>query len=686
MTTVIGYDKANGETSTVSSSTQAHSIPLAILEEEEDGMPPAKRAKIPAPERQKRERATAAKLGFGVSLSMRAFQTARHERDVLRDGLSFPTLTIPEAVGKEKEVALELVLGEPGVDPATVYDSRPRSDNAKAVEGDASTSAIDHAVLQDFFAQNGQIDQSREPADEGELPSSSTSTPAPWVTFRSAPLRVVSKPSQKTVKARSMLSCLSTNDTVSLFTRIHGQTVRTKYMKLETEPSARLSAKSGRWTPFRFEIIEPGAPLPKPARTRPSKDKILDEQYRDNVLTYGSIVRLEDVQSGYKSEPVKLVRVERNEAIVDGDIGQPVSELHRVGFVKVDDAIGGLARQYLSAPGARVGGAELELGESRGSRRRPRPKAAHASPAAAAEAKEEESAPHTSLAEAEQSATTSSSAAEPAPLGAESYPPGKRTSRRALARATIAEAEEGSTQAQLAWATANAETREVAIEEDGKTAKRMAQVEKVPDWMCWVITGVGKCCPSDGLSSPLTPDSVFFVFLLSQDSIRGGRSGSFSLPAAGAHTSDAGGPYRPRRGARPWPRVCFDLPEPLPRASAFRPDIRLLPWASGTVGRRFSAFCIVGCCAAPSRRGARDGPIRRGHGGAILPLPLGGARIPLPYRDLERGVATVRDDPGRDQGDCPASLCRGNAGRSGAAGGHPAQRCQRCRVVARGRG
>ena len=54
----------------------------------------------------------------------------------------------------------------------------------------------------------------------------------------------------------------------------------------------------------------------------------------------------------------------------------------------------------------------------------------------------------------------------------------------------IAEESDGSTQAVLSWTDAVVESKGVDVKVDGQLARQMARVEKVPDWMCWVITGV----------------------------------------------------------------------------------------------------------------------------------------------------------------------------------------------------
>ncbi|WVQ82218.1 hypothetical protein IAT38_004346 [Cryptococcus sp. DSM 104549] len=211
--------------------------------------------------------------------------------------------------------------------------------------------------------QEGAVDLGAFPVDFDPNDPNQGIVERPLATFLSGPLRIVSKPSIKTAKARSMASCLSHNSPFALWTRLNAQTVRTKYMKLEPSfggEGPALTYKTGKWTPFSFELVERAEPqrVPKSTRSRYTEPEDRDDQ----KLTYGSVVRLVDLQSGIKSDAVRLVKVGVSEARVGEDEGQPVSELQRVGLVKMldgqDDLTGG-SRWYLSAPGARLGGAEL---------------------------------------------------------------------------------------------------------------------------------------------------------------------------------------------------------------------------------------------------------------------------------------------------------------------------------------
>jgi hypothetical protein len=455
------------------------------------------------------------------------------EREALQDGLAFTGLHVNEAVGKGKEFKLQLILGQPGSEsfpppPATAEDEAGVATAAETDLGadiDASTTAalVDH--LQAAAEASTEIEDNSvaphqttdtKPQQESEAnPIVGTETnetaPAPaWASFGSGSLSIVTKPSQKTAKARSMASCMVRDDSFSLWVRIHSQTVRTKYMKLELESGGagetpQLTAKTGKWTPFRFEVVRPAAMPPVEVKGRGRARVSSDD--KDEILTYGSIVRLVDRQSGVRSEPVKLVKVERNEVIVEGTDGHPLSEFHRVGFVRLVDGEEDLedgGRWYLSAPGARLGGGELAAQKITVvvEEDDDEPTADIATPLGGADGEGDDGGevPVTlEGAEQEDTGTSKRKADEDAPRRPKKR---RRTKRNALAAAVVAEEEEGSLQAVLSWAKADRHEK-IQEEEQEQTAKdgkrdkgsngdkaKVQTVERVEDWMCWTIGGV----------------------------------------------------------------------------------------------------------------------------------------------------------------------------------------------------
>ena len=522
-------------------SSQTHHIPLIPTIEEQDTPTPVdpgvKPRKSEKGDRIRKIRESAARSGFGASLPSERQKVVAKEREVLMDGLSFPGLWVGEAIGKAKEFQLELRLGQPGTEimqaitVETVQKANVETDGPVSnIEGDsfmgqitpADLEGIDHDDTSAFVMDpDSTLDQHLQPHAsrdvEKSLEALGQAVPAdpiadtlqtPWATLASAPVSLVTKPSQKTAKARSMSTCLTEKDTVSLFVRINSQNVRTKYMKLEKGDVPLLTCRTGKWSPFRLEVVHRATVPLAQARTT-GNDRWKDDETKD-VLTYGSVVVIVDAQSGARSEAVQLVKVERKEAIVDADAGHPVSELQRVGFAKVDnggDNQGG--RWYLSAPGARAGGGELlQPGEVMRRQRKPRKsrQAPEADPTVVPDTLGELDQPNVELPEA-----VSMQQQDPSADTTTQDTKRLKTRRHALAQATLAEEDEGWAGSTLRWAQATSEIKNVAV--GGKaTMTQIAVVEKVEDWMCWIITGVCKSVPVF-VNIELTQYSLFLVQL-----------------------------------------------------------------------------------------------------------------------------------------------------------------------------
>ena len=432
------------------------------------------------------------------------------ERKALNDGLMFPALWVADMIGKDKEFKLELSLGTPGVEGGglpTYVQSHPPVTNRVPPRTQSPTEDVGEDIKQaetehsnDLFAQHQTLDQASndiieqlteedrrmldaEPQPgagpdldaEGENVTEAeqsvldmTSQSSRWATFLSAPLSVVSKPSQKTAKARSMNSCFALDDSFALWVRIHSQTVRTKYMKLDNGQNPSLTARTNTWTPFKFEITESASMMSE----RPSHR---DRRPRANdILTYGSIGHLVDRQSGVKTEPMRLVKIDKSENVVGTDHGHPVSDLQRVGFVRLqngqDDYTGG-SRWYLSAPGARLGGVEL-------TRQTTAPEQPTTIP---------DSDPQTL-----DGAALGDEDAEAKPVHKFKKPKKKPKTRRfALAEVVIAE-DAGGTQFALNWTKAERYEGERVRGFGKDLVKKLETCEKVEDWMCWILGGVGK--------------------------------------------------------------------------------------------------------------------------------------------------------------------------------------------------
>ncbi|KAL1413625.1 hypothetical protein Q8F55_001403 [Vanrija albida] len=470
-------------------------------------------------------RQAAAKTGWGGTLPWERSREDIKARDEVAEGLTFPGLWVGEDPSKSKEFRLELTIGDPVVngetqaveaavlaEPATIAEAATQeldtaapldADSLHQVLGDTVIAAmgdipdtveesgplVDHLQQAASLATLEETQQTLASATaEPESEPKTQETAKPWATFVSDPLTLVSKPSQKTAKARSMASCLSTTDAFALWVRVNAQTVRTKYMKLDGGDSEvpELAARAGRWSPFRFEVLRRAAPPETEDKNARARFK-LDLDREAGVVTYGSIVQLVDVHSGVRSGPMLLVRVDKNEAIVGGDHGHPVSELQRVGLVRVldnyDVDLEGGSRWYLSAPGALAGAGEVKVTRQRGAKGE-----GSQSQPPAAESSTSQAVPETlsSLEMLASDATAVSQEQSPS----EPQKRKKKTKRHALAKAAIDEEEQGSTQASLTWNASKRREGEQVVTEGKVTTSNAVTIETVDDFMCWVLGGV----------------------------------------------------------------------------------------------------------------------------------------------------------------------------------------------------
>ncbi|WVN88220.1 uncharacterized protein L203_103421 [Cryptococcus depauperatus CBS 7841] len=348
-------------------------------------------------EEKRKLREAALSAGFGATLPSARAQVDVKRRQSLRDGLTFPGLWVGDEVGKAKDFKLELKVtrrmeaerhdqfmtpsrdtldhsyepaanGQDGHNVKVLADmlAPPPMKTPQQLDEKVACEADNHP--EGMSAEQDDFQLYQEPHNQPEesqfLGQALQKEEALIGSFLSGPIRIVSKPSIKTAKARSMASCFSPQSAFSLWTRIYSQTVRTKYMNLEPNFSSQgpqLTSRTGKWTPFRFEVLQRVIPA---STHHGSRSKYTDASSDEAVLTYGSIVCLVDLHSGVKSEPVKIVKVEQAKSVIGSGEGQPVSELQRIGLVRmvngVEDLTGG-SRWYLSAPGARLGGGELQL-------------------------------------------------------------------------------------------------------------------------------------------------------------------------------------------------------------------------------------------------------------------------------------------------------------------------------------
>ncbi|CAD6589930.1 MAG: hypothetical protein TREMPRED_005563 [Tremellales sp. Tagirdzhanova-0007] len=328
-------------------STQTHVIPLeeSIDTDSPYSSIPTRKARRENARRRLRE--AAAKSGFGASLPHERRRALVRDREVLEKGLAFSGLWIGEEVGKGKGFRLHLSLGYPGLllDPASgsplpfgveytgqTQDPTPFIDGLPELDVAVDAAYIATMVHSPQHANNLIREANISLSAKGGSPPSA---PA-WATLLSSPLAVVSKPSQKTAKAGSTANCLTERDSFALCVRINAQTVRTKYMNLEQDRAPQLTARTGKWTPFRFEVVSRANSPETDGKVARNRFKTQVEDELADVLTFGSVVVLVDVQTRVRSEAVKLVKVEKNEVILGSDEGRPISELQRVALPELD--------------------------------------------------------------------------------------------------------------------------------------------------------------------------------------------------------------------------------------------------------------------------------------------------------------------------------------------------------------
>ncbi|KAF9244597.1 hypothetical protein BU15DRAFT_85977 [Melanogaster broomeanus] len=162
------------------------------------------------------------------------------------------------------------------------------------------------------------------------LHSSDNSGGRVWASFDSAPVTIISKPSKKTAKTRNISSCILAGGPVSLFNRINSQTVRTKYMTID---SAQLCASNVSWSAFNVNVVRRPEDAP-PTHGGPQP------------VTYGCEVVLSDTLSNIATSPLVIRKVDKGR--VSPEDGGPVSQMQKIALQRVN-ADG--SRHYLSAAG-----------------------------------------------------------------------------------------------------------------------------------------------------------------------------------------------------------------------------------------------------------------------------------------------------------------------------------------------
>ncbi|PWN32780.1 uncharacterized protein FA14DRAFT_185697 [Meira miltonrushii] len=154
-----------------------------------------------------------------------------------------------------------------------------------------------------------------------------------WSTFHSAPINVISKPARKSVRTRAASPAIASGSVVCLYNRLNSQTVRTKYLGVETgaiedvaqvEVARRLVARQDGWEGFSIELL--ARPVNDPAIARANSKGY---QTDDWGITYGSIVCLRDVNTKLCSDPMLICKVDKGKVELSGIFGNKTGQLAR---------------------------------------------------------------------------------------------------------------------------------------------------------------------------------------------------------------------------------------------------------------------------------------------------------------------------------------------------------------------
>ncbi|UZJ55230.1 hypothetical protein CBS101457_004550 [Exobasidium rhododendri] len=151
-------------------------------------------------------------------------------------------------------------------------------------------------------------------SSEKSMQYSSTVLPGnAWSTFHSSPISVISKPARKSLRTRATSPAIASGSTVCLYNRLNSQTVRTKYLAVETLPLdksrvdlCKLVARQDGWEGFSIELL--AKPLDDPAVQRCIER---DLPWDDWSITYGSIICLREITTNVCSDPMLICKVEK---------------------------------------------------------------------------------------------------------------------------------------------------------------------------------------------------------------------------------------------------------------------------------------------------------------------------------------------------------------------------------------
>ncbi|KAK9765233.1 hypothetical protein K7432_006597 [Basidiobolus ranarum] len=266
--------------------------------------------------------------------------------------------------------------------------SSPSVDSSMMESGSVGRCVAKHLFINDADEKRKRVEV---------LVNVQSSSGQPMGTFVSKPIKVISKPSKKRQSVKNMELCIHHGTTISLFNRIRSQTVSTKYLGVSTpssssntfvnakwpsnmnhigssNDSACFVARTGRWDPFVIWLVDlnkrnappseqnstqppPGFPAPPTIAVHPQEYAMSFSPGSDPrtgsdgktpiPIHYNQPVVLQCLSTGLIS-PVMIIRKVDKGSLVVGNgtgtgreemLGDPVSQLHKVAFQIVEDAL-----------------------------------------------------------------------------------------------------------------------------------------------------------------------------------------------------------------------------------------------------------------------------------------------------------------------------------------------------------
>ncbi|KAJ2849271.1 hypothetical protein IWW36_002745 [Coemansia brasiliensis] len=182
-----------------------------------------------------------------------------------------------------------------------------------------------------------RLDLMTPPGVSGQLVGHDQSiwqSPKPYVSLKSNPVAIISKPSKKTAKARNQSSCIREGSLISLFNRINSQTFRTKYLNVDHNTN-RWVAQSHNWSPLEVVVT-----------SSKNSRAVVGQAGTANPLYYGSEIVLVESRRNFRSPTMIIHKVERGRLVENAC--SPVSQMQKIAL-QVKPTAPSDAPRYLKA-------------------------------------------------------------------------------------------------------------------------------------------------------------------------------------------------------------------------------------------------------------------------------------------------------------------------------------------------